>query len=182
MNHPTSLNLNIVYNYILENEGGFVDIPQDKGGPTNMGITQATLAGWRKKSVLAEDIHQLSTDEALDIYWTRYLEPMGVDQLALPLACCLGDTGVLYGIATAVNYAQRVAKMMGSEFLVIDGQMGPETLTVLKVINPDMFIKEYAALILARIDFIISSDPSQEIFRAGWTARANKLSSLAGPE
>ena len=32
---------------LLVHEGGHVDHPKDPGGPTNMGITIATLADWR---------------------------------------------------------------------------------------------------------------------------------------
>ncbi|WP_276203058.1 glycosyl hydrolase 108 family protein, partial [Enterobacter hormaechei] len=31
-----------IFNTILGKEGGYVDHPNDKGGPTNWGITQAT--------------------------------------------------------------------------------------------------------------------------------------------
>ncbi len=37
--------------FVLEEEGGYSDMPGDPGGATNMGITRATLADWRGKPV-----------------------------------------------------------------------------------------------------------------------------------
>ena len=36
---------------IIRREGGYVNHPDDRGGPTNYGITQATLSEWRRQPV-----------------------------------------------------------------------------------------------------------------------------------
>ena len=40
---------------VFENEGGYSNKPADPGGPTNFGITQRTLAAWRKHPVTEQD-------------------------------------------------------------------------------------------------------------------------------
>jgi hypothetical protein len=57
---------------ILAREGGFVNHPADRGGPTNFGVTQATLASWRGREATIDDVRSLTIDEARDIYRTKY--------------------------------------------------------------------------------------------------------------
>jgi lysozyme family protein len=56
---------------ILRREGGFVNHPADRGGPTHYGITQATLQAWRGRAVSEEDVRALSVEEAKAIYRAR---------------------------------------------------------------------------------------------------------------
>ena len=55
--------------------GRLQDDPQDPGGATNMGITQADLKRWRQHDVTKEDVRSLTHDEAMQIfkafYWVR---------------------------------------------------------------------------------------------------------------
>ena len=67
---------------ILKHEGGYVNHPSDKGGPTNKGITQAT---WNKfalsdvnKQPTLDNLKQLTDDDATKIYWKRYWEPIRI--------------------------------------------------------------------------------------------------------
>ena len=57
-------------------EGGFADHPADRGGPTNMGITQGALdAAYKRGVVKHRNVRALSKDEALVIYRANFWEP-----------------------------------------------------------------------------------------------------------
>ena len=73
--------MNDIIETILQREGGYVDHPADKGGPTNFGITQATLANYREHAVTATDVHSLTRTEAAAIYEAIYVRPF--DRFAL---------------------------------------------------------------------------------------------------
>ena len=84
---------------ILLREGGYVDHPLDRGGPTNMGITLATLGKWRGKPVTAADVKALGHEEAAAIYYAWYVAPFAdVARDLKPLAV---DIAVMSGATTA---------------------------------------------------------------------------------
>lgn len=84
---------------ILRREGGFVNHPLDHGGPTNFGITQATLAAARGRKVTVDDVRSLSEAEARDIYRKRYIAPF--DQEPDDVRPQLIDIAVNSGVARA---------------------------------------------------------------------------------
>ena len=78
-------------------EGGYSDTPGDPGGPTNYGITIATLALYRKARVTPADVKALTRLEATSIYERYYWDainadqlPNGVDILAFDIAVNMG--------------------------------------------------------------------------------------------
>lgn len=175
---PQSSILQAALAYILRNEGGYVNNVADRGGPTNFGITLDDLSEYRKTPVGPDSVKYMTTDEAQQIYWEHYLKPMAIDQLtAQPIAICLADTGVLYGPGTAIHYGQQVCNGYGYQ-LNVDGMMGPKTIMALNSVNPELFIKDYHGLLLVRIAKIITDDLSQEQFKKGWMARADRLLTL----
>jgi lysozyme family protein len=152
---------------ILEREGGFVNISNDRGGPTNMGITLATLIKHRGSPVAVSDVRNLTRDEAVEIYHERYIEGTNIDLLNDEwLFSNAFDMIVNHGASNAVKILQRAV------CTVEDGILGPITAEVANRLDPrvlrETLIKE-RALFYARI---VERDPTQSVFIEGWIRRA----------
>ncbi|MDZ7789743.1 MAG: glycosyl hydrolase 108 family protein [Xanthomonadales bacterium] len=153
---------------LLVREGGYVDHPADRGGPTNYGITQGTLTDWRGEPVGAAEVQDLTAEEARGIYRDRYWTGPGFDRLVdLPplITEFLFDTGVHSGPRTAIRMLQRAAGVTD------DGLLGPVTRAAVSRTTPRRLA---ARLITHRGVFLgelIGRDPTQEAFRDGWANR-----------
>lgn len=125
---------------ILAVEGGFVNHPDDRGGPTKFGVTQATLAKYRGHLVTADDVRNLSQDEAHRILWDLYV--VGpcfnlVLDVSPAVAEELVDTGVNMGVETAARFLQRALNALNDKQelypnLVVDGRVGAVTVAALR--------------------------------------------------
>ena len=120
---------------VLAREGGYSDNPDDNGGPTNMGITQAVARrnGW------AGDMVDLPRELAAVIYQRRYIYDPHFDRVA-NMSTVIGveviDAGVLSGPVVAAKWLQRMLNVMnmGGRFyrdMVADGLVGDETMASL---------------------------------------------------
>jgi uncharacterized protein (TIGR02594 family) len=114
--------------HVLEMEGGFTDDPHDPGGPTNLGITLAVFAAWRKTALSAANRARLIRDlKAIDratvnaLYRTRYWEAAYCDELPEPIAFMHFDAAVNHGVGTAIRCLQEALGVS------VDGEFGPET-------------------------------------------------------
>lgn len=150
---------------IIAREGGYVNHPNDGGGPTNHGITLATLAAWRGKRVTIADVQALSEAEARRIYRERYVSayPGVTNPKVLGF---LADYGVNSGTGRAVKALQTV---IGA---APDGAWGPKSAAALQAV-PDQS-RLYWPLVCERLDNylrIIDRDPTQVVFAAGWANR-----------
>lgn len=152
---------------VLEREGGYVDHPNDRGGPTNHGITMDTLSSWRGKPVSVEDVQLLRRDEARDIYRTRYWSAPGFGSLRLPdlLAEAVFDTAVNSGPARAVCLLQRCIGVTD------DGVIGPITTQAIERSDPKRLCARYLSHCGVFYGEIIGRDSSQAAFRNGWANR-----------
>ena len=91
---------------MIEREGGYVNHPADKGGPTCFGITEAVARAHGYAGAMAE----LPQEEAAAIYRRLYWLRPRFDQVearAPRVASELFDTGVNMGPAVAVTFLQR---------------------------------------------------------------------------
>ena len=112
--------------HLLRLEGGYVNDPDDPGGPTNFGVTQATLAAWRGHPVSAEDVRAMSISEAREIYERRYLYKPRIHELPAPLVPSVFDMYVNAG-GNGIKILQRVLREFGEE-VAVDGALGPQSI------------------------------------------------------
>jgi len=116
---------------IVAREGGFVNDPDDPGGPTKHGVTLETLRRLGVDldgdgAVTVSDVKRLSRSEAAEIFITHYYRRPRIDALPERLRASVFDMQVNAG-AHAVRILQRLLGEMGLE-VAVDGIIGPETI------------------------------------------------------
>lgn len=150
---------------VLAQEGGYSDHPDDPGGATMMGITQATLAGWRGTPVTKADVRALARDEAAAIYRARYWNAVRGDELPAGLDLAVFDFAVNSGASRAVRALQRALGV------TVDGLIGPETLAAA---GGRPVSETISALCAGRRGFLerLSTFP---VFGRGWTRRVREI-------
>ncbi|EPN4499132.1 glycoside hydrolase family 108 protein, partial [Yersinia enterocolitica] len=100
------MNKDQVIDGILGREGGYVDNPDDAGGPTRWGVTQKTA----RANGYTGDMRNLSRDKAREILEQDYWYGPRFDQIATVstvIANELCDTGVNMGPAFQNKLLQR---------------------------------------------------------------------------
>lgn len=162
---------------ILRREGGFVDHPNDRGGPTNFGVTLKTLMAFRGRPLSGEDVRRMAVEEARDIYRSNYFLRPKIDQLPALLQPQIFDMAINHGPGTAVKLLQKVLTEAGHPCST-DGGIGDETTTCAKAAVSALGNALSNLLVEKRIDFyeaIIDRDASQGVFLRGWLRRANEF-------
>ncbi|MHB0775415.1 glycoside hydrolase family 108 protein [Halomonas sp. WWR20] len=183
MTHPLQQRLIAA---VIDREGGYVDHPADRGGPTKYGITQAVARKHGYSSAMCELPHQ----KACAIYAADFWRPLRLDDIAAihePLAEYLFDYGVNSGPSRAGEELQITLNVLNDQQryyrdMKVDGAVGPITLSALREYRRargDEGLKVLAATINAcRIAFCRSlarKRQSQEAFAYGWFQRVVHL-------
>ncbi len=166
---------------VIEREGGYVNHPADRGGPTNWGITEAVA----RRQGYVGDMRALPRSDAAAIYRQLYWHKprfAAVAERAPALAAELFDTGINMGTGTAIAFLQRALNALNREArdypdLVVDRQIGPATLAALDAFlkkrgrgAEHVLLKAVEALQGAHYINIAEARPSQEAFVYGWLA------------
>ena len=111
---------------IMSHEGGWSDVAGDPGGPTNRGVTLATLQAIRPDATVA-DLKALSDADARLIYLQRYIVQPHIDQLPAEIIPNVADASVNCGQHEAVVLLQLA--LSSCEFpVVLDGVIGQGTI------------------------------------------------------
>jgi len=166
---------------VIDREGGYVNHPADRGGPTRWGITErvARADGYDGPMAL------LPRTRAAAIYRRRYWTAPGLDRVAErapALAAELFDTGVSMGPAAAVRFLQRALNALNRGArdypdAVVDGRVGPATLGALDAFlgsrgraGERVLIRAADALQGERYLALAEARPANEAFLYGWLA------------
>jgi lysozyme family protein len=161
-----------VLDRILSFEGGYVNNPNDRGGPTNFGITLKTLQNCRGVPVTALDVFNINRQEARDIYQKLYIFNPGFHEINdLDLAELVIDAGVNHGIRVATEWLQ------GAAGVKVDGIWGSVTKAAVNAADPRSLRAKVTAYRAQFYGKLISVDHKQAQFAAGWL---NRLSYFIG--
>ena len=126
---------------IVTREGGYVDDPDDPGGPTKFGVTIGTMRRLGLDltgdgAITRADVRILNKEQAVDIFLKHYYEAPRVSAVPEVLQASLFDMYVNAGVQ-AVKILQRLLREMGFD-VVVDGVIGPQTVAAARsAANPD---------------------------------------------
>jgi lysozyme family protein len=150
---------------ILKHEGGYVNNPNDKGGPTNKGITLATFRRYIKPDGGIEDLKNLRTEQAVVVYKRQYWDAVLADMLPLGLDYTVADFAVNSGPSRSAKFLQKIVGVKQ------DGKIGPKTLAAVRARNAVNLINE---LNQDRMEFLMGLK-DWEHFGRGWQRRVNEV-------
>ena len=171
--------------FVLADEGKFSDIPADRGGPTNQGITLKTLVNYHAHfdygdmdndgDVDINDIRLLDEpEETAPIYKKWFWDVVRGDSLPAGIDYLTFDGAVNHGPKNAGIFLQRALNRWGLN-LKIDGSIGPVTIKAVIGHGGSELVRD----ILRERDIfyrkIVSCDPSQEKFFKGWMNRLSRV-------
>ena len=167
---------------LIDREGGYVNHPADRGGPTNFGITEAVARAHGYSGAM----RNLPRSEAVAIYKRLYWLRPRFDEVAKRsegVAAELFDSGVNMGPAVAATFLQRALSALNRDRqdyadLVPDGRIGTATLAALDKFlelrgrkkGETVLLKALDALQGERYIRLAERRPANEAFLYGWLA------------
>jgi lysozyme family protein len=166
---------------LIEREGGYVNHPADRGGPTKFGVTEQVARAFG----FTGNMRDLSREMARTIYRQRYWEQPRFDEVFLfypRVGEEMFDTGVNMGPAVAGRFLQRALNLLNrgaTDYpdIGVDGAVGALTLHALNAYRAKRGAAGETVLLraidgqqLSRYMDLAEGKPSQEAFLYGWIA------------
>jgi lysozyme family protein len=179
--NPRSFDTDALIDAVIDREGGYVNHPADRGGPTCWGITEAVA----RAQGYAGAMRDLPRDDAASIYRRLYWQRPAFDQVARrapAIAAELFDTGINMGTGTATAFLQRALNALNRAArdypdLIVDREVGARTLAALDALlrvrgagGETVLLRAMEALQGERYIALAERRPSQEAFLYGWLA------------
>jgi lysozyme family protein len=147
MNKQTNL-----INMILRNEGGYANDPSDSGGRTYKGISENNFPNWKGWKIInkheplkrGEFIKDEDLDEEIfNFYLVHFYYKLKLDQINnLYISAHLLDHGVNAGISNGVKCLQRALNDILSIDIIVDGKIGPVTISEINNSNPKTLLSK----------------------------------------
>lgn len=160
----------ILIPYVLKFEGGYVNDPNDSGGPTNKGVTLNTYRSVYGRAKTINDLKHMTDDQWRHIFKSLYWDKCKADDIAdQSIANMLVDFAWHSGVTTAIKKLQKIVGVTS------DGICGVQTIGA---INSRYAPETFNLLKAARMKYlqgIVKNKPSQARFMKGWTKRINAI-------
>jgi len=154
---------------LLKHEGGFSAHPQDPGGVTNLGVTQAVWEDWIDRAVSEENMKALTPAKVAPLYREMYWDRVKGDKLPSGVDYCVFDAAVNSGVSRAAKWLQTT---VGA---VADGAIGEQTMKQVLLTNPQMIVDKYSAI---RLEFL-KGRSTWPTFGKGWERRVEEVKATA---
>lgn len=147
---------NLAIPTVLENEGGYVNDPNDPGGETKYGIS--------KRRYPNEDIKNLTVERATELYLRDFWIFGGIE-----------DQTIATKIFDAyVNMEHTAIRIMQSLLQVVpDGLYGKQTEAAING-QPDELLDRYRAALAQHYRDLVDKNPRLYVFLRGWLRRAEQ--------
>ncbi|HEM8614633.1 TPA: peptidoglycan-binding protein [Citrobacter amalonaticus] len=177
-NTPDSPAFRNALTFVLSAERGYVNDPTDRGGETNLGISDKRDGVADGKTDVDGDgkpdtrIRDLTVEQAGQIYFRDYWYPAYCPLWPDEVALFVFDSAVQHGAKKAVQLLQEAVGFTGKS---VDGIAGKNTRAAVESADPDWLMNR---LYLRRSRYyadIIKSNPSQGKFLNGWFNRLDNL-------
>lgn len=172
---------------ILRHEGGWVNNPNDPGGATNFGISLRFLADHPDDGdfdgdgdVDAEDIRNMTIDDAKDIYRKFWWDKYGYGRIAdQTIATKVFDFAVNMGAKRAHMLLQQAMNSAFGLRLSVDGVLGNASYGTLNAIadgdDEQVLINAFCNEAWAYYQRLIVNNPRLGVFKNGWKNRAYSI-------
>lgn len=159
-------------NFVLANEGGYVNNPNDPGGETNFGISQKFLEKYNRAA------KKITKEEAIFVYKKFFWEDVGYESIEEQKICnYIFDMAVNHGKTQAIKITQRALWPYFSgnlAYIVDDGILGSRTM--LEINHQGINLKY--TLQSERAGFyrlLVALEPSRKEFLNGWLNRCYRI-------
>lgn len=178
----------ICIKHLFNTEGGYNNIKQDRGGATNFGISlkfaQSAAARFdvdldNDGDVDEQDMRLLTPEIAKALYYVFFWQPSKCSDIPAPFDGMVFDQTVNGLADTGIKLLQKAINAVNpSANLLIDGVYGQKTMRAaydMAASNKNAGVVAFREAAIQRYNSIVSKNPSQKIFLAGWKNRANRL-------
>lgn len=151
------MNFETAFDLLITHEGGFSNHPNDPGGATMYGVTEAVA----RAEGYTGPMQDLTLDFAKSVYRKRYWDACRCDQMPDPLRYPLFDAAVNSGPSQAIKWLQLAVGVK------VDGAIGPVTQQAVNVLPAQVTRQK---MVGARLRFMtnLANWPS---FSKGWARR-----------
>ena len=146
---------------LLVHEGGYSNHVKDRGGRTNLGVTQRVYEDWLGRKVTEQEMRDLTVSDVAPIYRKKYWDAVRGDDLPSGVDWSLFDWGVNSGPKRAAQALQRIVGVAD------DGAIGPVTLRAVYDMKAEKIIDEMYSARQRFYERLSTFDT----FGKGWTRR-----------
>lgn len=181
MNKQTDL-----INMILRNEQGYWLDPDgiDSGGRTYKGISENNFPNWKGWKIInkheplkrGEFIKDEDLDEEIfNFYLVHFYYKLKLDQINnLYISAHLLDHGVNAGISNGVKCLQRALNDILSIDIIVDGKIGPVTISEINNSNPKTLLSKLIEEREKYYKSLVDKNPKLKKFLNGWLNRISE--------